>query len=593
MTEGRKTGRGAAGDTKAASSAAPAKVREVFQRAGNLALEPGKAMGKVAKKSVQRAGRVVNTVMPGINRHGHKTTEEEYDSLNLKGKASTHHDLVESERESATSPVHEAYGTFQEKKLPFASDISVISSSETVMVGPVLGVLTSDSTLLLVLAVAASAYPTCMQWSSVRANEMPFSVVASWLLVAFLTGRLFSPQDGTSAHWMLGSSSANCKEEHMSHTPSEIFIEEYVLERTPLPDNNATGHSLLFSVVRMASGRKKKLSFRHNAGGAISSWKKRRSWTSLNPNRLKKQWEESADPTKDKASTQLMKALLANGKFPRIRRLSVSSEIEIPAMANQGDSVSAMNIVEASLGAVDLGDAIADSLNDFVVAPILHLRGMDVFLTENAETDISTHPWLIKEGLRDVPTLIVNLVTQWGNILVYFEMPHWINDWDTVRERDSDPDDIKAFKRFLLGDTKYRNERLKIIPSVVDAPGAVKLVAPAKREIPIHSEGFLPVSWRVHNREKTPEGRVLCPTIECELDCMTSRAIRGMAGLVKRNLKKLAIDCAVIIGNPVKSKTKEEPEACLGLWRFNHVDISECPAFPKRHDHQAGLAQPE
>jgi hypothetical protein len=38
-----------------------------------------------------------------------------------------------------------------------------------------------------------------------------------------------------------------------------------------------------------------------------------------------------------------------------------------------------------------------------------------------------------------------------------------------------------AFKRFLLGGTDYRNERLKIIPSLVEAPYAVKMVAPGKR----------------------------------------------------------------------------------------------------------------
>jgi hypothetical protein len=76
-----------------------------------------------------------------------------------------------------------------------------------------------------------------------------------------------------------------------------------------------------------------------------------------------------------------------------------------------------------------------------------------------------------------VPTLVVNTLTQWGHILVYFERPEWVQDWNSIEEDGCDPDDVKALKRFLNGDGMYRNERLKVIPSIVEGPLAVNVLA--------------------------------------------------------------------------------------------------------------------
>lgn len=109
---------------------------------------------------------------------------------------------------------------------------------------------------------------------------------------------------------------------------------------------------------------------------------------------------------------------------------------------------------------------------------------------------------------------------------------------------------------------------------------AVKILAPPKKEFPVHSEGFLPVSWVKHGEEFKGE-RKLSIALEAELDCVSSKAMRGMAAIVKRNLSSLAIDCAVVIGQPL-DKQVEEPQACLGLWRFDHIDVAKCPRLPDR-----------
>lgn len=97
------------------------------------------------------------------------------------------------------------------------------------------------------------------------------------------------------------------------------------------------------------------------------------------------------------------------------------------------------------MGSFELPDA--DSLDDFVVNPLLKLRGMDIFLTDgDPESSVADHPWLIENGLRDVPTFITNIISQWGNILIYFEMPAWVTDWKTIQEEKEDTDEVKALK---------------------------------------------------------------------------------------------------------------------------------------------------
>jgi hypothetical protein len=289
----------------------------------------------------------------------------------------------------------------------------------------------------------------------------------------------------------------------------------------------------------------------------------------------------TCDPTKDtKKRGDLMRRLLRNKHFRRAARpappLEIIPDLEVPLIP-----------VSTDLGAFDLSKATADTLDDFVIEPILKLRGMDVFLTDQLESQVASHPWLISQGLRDVPTLVVNTLTQWGHILVYFEMPEWVQDWNSIDEDECDPDDVKALKRFLNGDSIYRNERLKVIPSLAEGPLAVKVMAPPKKETLLNCS-LLPVTWQQYDPETTDEGQKLCSAIEVTLDCVSARPMRAMAGIVKRNLQYLSVDMATVIGKPAgQADNESELEACLGLWRMDHIDISACPQFPDRLANEA------
>ena len=130
---------------------------------------------------------------------------------------------------------------------------------------------------------------------------------------------------------------------------------------------------------------------------------------------------------------------------------------------------------------------------------------------------------------------------------------------------------------------------------------AVKVLAPPKKERIIHGS-YVPISWYKHDTEvSSTTGKTLQPVIVCAMDCVSGRAIRSMAGIVKKYFVKLTLDIALVLGPPeIDPKlahannrhpplTTEPPkvdeddgdlQSCLGLFRFEHIDIERCPEFP-------------
>ena len=55
-------------------------------------------------------------------------------------------------------------------------------------------------------------------------------------------------------------------------------------------------------------------------------------------------------------------------------------------------------------------------------------------------------------------------------------------------------------QRFLNGDSEYRNARLKMVPSLVDGPLPIRLVAPPKKEKVVNCD-WMPIIWRQSDEE--------------------------------------------------------------------------------------------
>jgi hypothetical protein len=72
------------------------------------------------------------------------------------------------------------------------------------------------------------------------------------------------------------------------------------------------------------------------------------------------------------------------------------------------------------------------------------------------------------------------------------------------------------------------------------------------------------------------------------MDCVSSRSMRTATGIATRSATRLSMDVATVIGKPAGQEDDEgELQACLGLWRMDRIDVSNCPQFPDRLANEA------
>ena len=239
------------------------------------------------------------------------------------------------------------------------------------------------------------------------------------------------------------------------------------------------------------------------------------------------------------------------------------------------------------LGLVDTGNDRASVLQTKIeVDPLFKLRGMDVFRADGIpEERVWRQPILEQNGLRDVPTFIVNLMLPGANLVVYFQMPSWIKKFEDIVEEDDDTEDTKAFKRFLRGTDQYRNKRWKILPCLVDGPYIIKVMAPAEKEVTI-AGGRVGATWHKYDESVDHQsGKKRAALLEVDCDLISNPGVRKICNIVLGQVKNVRIDCAMIVEKPYLSEEKE-PAACLGLWRMDKVDMNDSPLVPQKEEEQ-------
>jgi len=315
-----------------------------------------------------------------------------------------------------------------------SSSHSSSTAGGAIVVGPTLEFLTADTTLFWIFCFVVALYSTIQNWSSLLVgstdSSVPFSVVGPWLMVAYATGQVAGQWTGSTHHGM-DRLRRKQQQQGLRFSTEIAVLEERHQE---MVEDKKQKHTLLMSLV----GSRAKIKFSDSAIDQESAQLlKKRTWTTLKRKQRTTStsgaaellpWQINMDPSEaDVPNKQLVQNLL---KHVHVRRIN------------------------SGVGAFDL--TAADSLED-TVQPLFELRGMDVFLTDDdPESDVGTHPWLISQGLREVPTFTVNILTQWGNILIYFAMPSWVSGrLEDLNETEDDTDDIKAVKvcaslRFLV-----------------------------------------------------------------------------------------------------------------------------------------------
>jgi hypothetical protein len=174
-------------------------------------------------------------------------------------------------------------------------------------------------------------------------------------------------------------------------------------------------------------------------------------------------------------------------------------------------------------------------------------------------------------SLRKVPTLLINFRFPWGSLVQYFEIPStflpFLSSPLTASLDELSPPE-RCLAEWFMGDTEYKNDRLKLIPYVSDGPWIVRNMVTGK---PAIIGRKLPVSYRY-----TPaDGTGCAEFLECELDVGNSSATaKRIVSVCRRYMSALTVD----IGYVIEGKVDEHlPEQMLGAIRIHGIDPLKAP----------------
>ena len=340
-----------------------------------------------------------------------------------------------------------------------------------IVVTPTIAILLHDVTVALTLLALLAAVPTWHNWNSIVKNQLPSSVICVWIIVAFCAGieigrvkgmrsvsgkkktkgsEGISPLHTLSSIRSAGTTVART-DASVSFTPpasvsfsppSEVLVvrHESITETDPVHEGYALIYTLLSPFAHV------KLLFAEDATTLVAKQidsvaeAPTMFWSTLT-HQTREAWEtvgfvKVADP--------LMQRLLKNSDYARKPLKDVVAVQD--GDGNGPDDRAGDDSTCGKIGAFDISRYDASTLENDVVAPCMTLRGMDIFLTDDPEDNLSSHPFLLKQGLRKKPTVLVNIIVQWANILVYFQLPDWFTDFDDIFEADDDANDVRAMK---------------------------------------------------------------------------------------------------------------------------------------------------
>lgn len=200
---------------------------------------------------------------------------------------------------------------------------------------------------------------------------------------------------------------------------------------------------------------------------------------------------------------------------------------------------------------------------------LLQGRGVDLFLTEKA-TDLDSKTKIMFNGkLRRQPTIGVDFSFPWGNMILYYQVPNHLEPYLLQETNTVDPKLTTAeqtLARWLLGDTDYKNERLKLIPFVAEGPWVVRNMVTGR---PAIIGKKLKVSYKLY---KEPGQRAF---LRCTLDIGSSSATaKRIVSVCRRYMSALTVD----IGFVIQAETQEElPEQMMGSLRIHGADPLSSP----------------
>ena len=196
---------------------------------------------------------------------------------------------------------------------------------------------------------------------------------------------------------------------------------------------------------------------------------------------------------------------------------------------------------------------------------IFQCRGVDIWITDNAERNIAKHPSVLGGKLGEEDTFIANFLLPFANFVAYFSVP----------PLDQMPPHVaRVWSNFVKGDQQYRDRKLKMLPIVMDGPWIVqKAVGPGT---PAMLGKDLPLQYFFSEPTNTKKG-----VYEVAIHVASSRIARGILNVVKGHIKTLTLAFAFIIE---ASEEADLPEQVLATFQVHSLHIDDCPNLPVVRD---------
>lgn len=188
-------------------------------------------------------------------------------------------------------------------------------------------------------------------------------------------------------------------------------------------------------------------------------------------------------------------------------------------------------------------------------------RGVDMWLTDNPERNISRLPCVLGGKLAEEDTFLVNFLLPFGNFVMYFSVS------------DDMPENVaNVWKKFKSGDQLYRDSRLKLLPVVVEGPWIVKK-AVGNGTAPALLSQSIPLQYYFTMGEKNKKD-----IFEVDVIISASRIAKGILNVVKSHTNKLTIALGIIIEATTEA---DLPEVVLCSSQLHSLDLEHCPHLPK------------
>lgn len=155
-------------------------------------------------------------------------------------------------------------------------------------------------------------------------------------------------------------------------------------------------------------------------------------------------------------------------------------------------------------------------------------------------------------------------------MILYYEIANNLRkylDPTLASEVNNDPNlttpSERTAAKWLAGDTKYKNERLKLIAYVAEGPWIVRNLVTGN---PVLIGKRLPVSYELYNSTHNEAAPLLMTTLDIG---NSSKTAKNIVSVCRRYMSALTVD----IGFVIQSELQEElPEQMLGSIRVHGPD---------------------